>query len=244
MRAGQVEKTRQEGVEGREGEIARRARGPEEGFDFAQPQRPRVEGVVVGRYQINICQRDGRRGEGGRVPPTGCIRTQPRRGGRRDGEEVEQVGCYQRREGVVEVCLGIVGGAEGAVGEDGRAELQVEQAGLEGGEFGAEGEVGRGEGVGRAEGAQAGEEDVGGDLEAGLGCFEDVFGGEDGEGSEEEDGCDGGEDGYGVEDGGGEGADLEAVLGAGAERAVVADGFGEEERAEEDEEGLDPVEGG
>ena len=201
--------------------------------------------MVVRRHEIDIREGDRGRSQRGRVAPPRRVGGQPGGGCERDGEEVEEVRREQGRERIVEIGAGVVGGAEGAVGEHGRAELEVEQAGLEGGEFRAEGEVGGRQGVGRAEGAQAGEEDVGGDLQAGLGCFEDVLRGEDGEGAQEEDEGDGGEDGDGAEDGGRERADLEAVgLRAGAERAVVADCFGEEERAEEDEEGLDPVERG
>lgn len=146
-------------------------------------------------------------------------------------------------ERVVEEGGGVVRGAEGAGGEDVRAELEVEEAGFEVDEAGAEGEVRGGQG---AEGREAVEEDVDGDLEAGLGEGEDVFGREEGEGAQEEDEGDGEEEDEGARDGGGGWADRAVVEARGvADGAVVGDGFGEEDGAEEDEEGLDAArEGG
>lgn len=75
-----------------------------------------------------------------------------------------------------------------------------------------------------------------------MGDAEDVFWGKDWEGAEEEGGCHSGEDGDGAGEGGGEGDDFEAVgLGGGADGAVVGYCFGQEEGAEEDEEGFDAV---
>ena len=75
-----------------------------------------------------------------------------------------------------------------------------------------------------------------------MGEGEDVLRGEDGERAEEEGGGDEEEEEDGAEDGRGEGLDFEAVGGGtGFGGSVEGYGFGEEDGAEEDEKGLDPV---
>ncbi len=107
----------------------------------------------------------------------------------------------ERRQRVVEVCLGVLGGAEGTRRHDLGPVLQVQQAGLDADELGAQGGVGRRQRLAGPDRSQPREEHVCRDLQAGGGEFEDILGREGREREEEEHEGDGGEDREGAERG-------------------------------------------
>lgn len=153
-------------------------------------------------------------------------------GGEGDGDEVGEVRDEQGGERVVEVGARVLRAAEGALGQDARAELQVQQAGLEVDELGPQRLVRGGRGAQRGE---AVEEHVRRDLQPALRPREHVLGRELGDrGAQEEDERRRGEHDERAEGLRRYGSDGHAGgAGGGADRAVVAYGLGQEDGAEE-----------
>lgn len=233
-----------------EGEVPVETRRPEEKSDFGKDPGLFVAAaglVVPGDQEVGIHGREQRRGV--RRGPAELAALRARHGVR--GGEAEQQGAEEvrhqngARQRVDEVRRGVLGGAKGAVGQDVRAVLEVQQLGRLALELGVEDLVARGEGAERRE---AGQDEVVGRGGVGARNGEEVLGAEQGEGGHGEE-----EGGEGEDDEGGEGARSEGddgfalvVLLLGgcvlvAQGSVEGYCFGEEHGAEEDEEGLDTV---
>ena len=145
------------------------------------PEDARVGFPVPAREEEDVGGGEGRAGDGGAGAPSVAVFTRDAAaGGEAEGEEVEQVREEEDGQGVVEVGGGLVGGAEGAVGQCVWAVGEIEASCVYGCDAGFEQlVVGREGAVGPKRG-EAGEEHVVGGLEAGGCQGEDVFGGEDG----------------------------------------------------------------
>lgn len=241
VRSRQVQRHGQQRIQRRQRNVPHVARRPVEAVQVHQAQRAGIRLVAVRAGQIDV--RDGNQAgaDGGPRAPLAARASRPGRAGDEgDGDEVGEVRPQHPRDGKVQVALGLVRVTKGALGHDGVPKLQVQQAALEVDKLAAQDLVGRRQ---RAAGPQRGdavEEHVGRDLQAALGLVEHVFRREKGERLEEEEQRQEGEDGEGVAGRRGERLDGYAGGFRGvADGAVVGYRLGEEDRAEEDEEGLD-----
>lgn len=159
-----------------------------EHLNLCEPRGAGVGLVVEGADKVDLESGEDGPGDGGNGAPLASVAACPGRAGDDAyDDEVGDVGPEYAGQGVVEVAPGLVRVAEGAVGEDIRAELEVEETALEVDELGSESLVRRGEGIVRADGSDAVEEGVGGDLEAAFGQGEEVLRAEVGEGLDEVD---------------------------------------------------------
>lgn len=154
-----------------------------------------------------------------------------------DDNEVCDVRPQQRRERIVEVALRFIGVAKRAFCHNIRAKLQIQQPALQVDELGPQDIIRRRQ---IATCAHPIEQHIDGDLKPRVAEDKEVLGAPKGQCLDEV--CEGeeAEEAEGEADGRGEWLDLEA-LGARwiAEGAVVGDGFGDEDWADEEGEGAD-----
>lgn len=148
----------------------------------------------------------------------------------------------QRRDRIVEVGPRVIRVAKRAIRQDTRSVLKIEQPTFQVHKFSSQGLVATGKDIVRAAGQHAVEEHVDGDLKAAICGEEEVLWCEDGEGfddayaDEEEDYEEGEADVLWDR------LDREVVVArGGAQGAVVGDGFGDEDWAEEDGKGADTI---
>lgn len=210
-----------------------------EGVDVFELQRTRVGEVVVRAQRVHVEQGQTHAGDGRFGPPHGGFPPRDEaRGHDGDDGEVEQVWRQQIDEGVVQVRVGVLGGAEETVRQHGGAVAEVEEAGVERLYPRAQGVV-RGREPVEPEGGETREEDVIGDLQAGRGEGEDVLRGEEGQAREEGDESRYCQDVKSAANGRRRGPDGHGVCRCCADGSIVGHCLGEEHWSEEEEERLD-----
>ncbi|KAF4119426.1 LOW QUALITY PROTEIN: Chromosome segregation ATPase [Geosmithia morbida] len=130
------------GVQPGQREQAIHTGGPEEHVHVGQAGGPRVDAVVVRSDEVDVQagEKQGGHGSGGAPPAAAAAlaRGPARAGGGGEDRQVRHVRPRQVRERVVHVRLGLIDGAERAVGQDVRAEAEVQQATLEVDELGTQ----------------------------------------------------------------------------------------------------------